>query len=84
MLSIHVVSVSCGAEHTIALCQEGVSTATLRTWRLSEDAALHALSLLHITKLYIIMKVVVSFLKSLGWLLLSMQWFATSGLAMIN
>ena len=24
MLSIHVVSVSCGAEHTIALCQEGV------------------------------------------------------------
>ncbi len=25
MLSIHVVSVSCGAEHTIALCQEGVS-----------------------------------------------------------
>lgn len=25
MLGIHVVSVSCGAEHTIALCQEGVS-----------------------------------------------------------
>ena len=24
MLSIHVVSVSCGTEHTIALCQEGV------------------------------------------------------------
>ncbi len=24
MLSIHVVSVSCGAEHTVALCQEGV------------------------------------------------------------
>ena len=24
MLGIHVVSVSCGAEHTIALCQEGV------------------------------------------------------------
>jgi hypothetical protein len=28
MLGIHVVSVSCGAEHTIALCQEGVRTCT--------------------------------------------------------
>ena len=29
MLGIHVVSVSCGAEHTIALCQEGVSQSGL-------------------------------------------------------
>ena len=29
MLNIHVVSVSCGAEHTLALCQEGVSVVSV-------------------------------------------------------
>ncbi len=32
MLNIHVVSVSCGAEHTIALCQEGVREYRGTSW----------------------------------------------------